>query len=172
MEKLKIGAVEGREVWGSTFALFYCADVALGYCSMERCSSTFLSLLPLRAVFPRFPPSFSLFIFPQAPIIFPSIISPRLLLPCSVFSLCVSSKLCLVRHARLPFLYTFFFCSFSTVQKFKTIILSLRQPISEMIVIGFPAAQRYKKQKKKKWFRCRKRGRNNNPSCEQSSHKV
>lgn len=57
-----MGLVEGREVWGSTFALFYCADVALDCCFMVRCSSTFLSLLLLQQSFLAvLPPSLALF---------------------------------------------------------------------------------------------------------------
>lgn len=78
---VKIGVVEGREVWGSTFALFHCADVALGYCFMLRCSSTFFFSPPSPPVFQHISPSFSLY-FHLSAIIFASIISPRLLLQC------------------------------------------------------------------------------------------
>lgn len=37
------GLVEGRDVWGSTSALFYCADVASGDCSMVHSSLSSLS---------------------------------------------------------------------------------------------------------------------------------
>lgn len=99
------GVVEGREVWGSTSALFYCADVALGYCSTVRCSSTFLSLLPLRHFsLTVLPPSLFLFSLKQHNFSlyhFSQTNASR-----CVFSLFVSSKLGLVRHARLPLLYS------------------------------------------------------------------
>lgn len=75
---MKRGVVEGRGVWGSTCALFHCADVALGYCFVLLCSSTFFFSPPSPPAFQHTSPSFSLY-FHLSAIIFPSIISARLL---------------------------------------------------------------------------------------------
>lgn len=98
---VKMGVVDGREVWGSTFALLHCADVALGYCSVVRCSTAVFFLLPLRRAFITFL-SLPLFISPRAPSFFFLSFFSRLLVQCF---LCVSSVFCLARHHKLAVLY-------------------------------------------------------------------
>lgn len=161
------GVVEGREVWGSTSALFYCADVALGYCSTVHCSSTFLSLLPLRH-FSSLSSLLLSFYFPSSSIIFPSIISPRLML-LAVFSLFVF-HLNSVWWDMLGFLYF-------TVQKFKTINSATKTTSFWFFFFGdwFPCSLNiYKSKNLEQWcgLEMQKRGRNDNPSCEQSSHNA
>lgn len=123
---------EGEPQVPLSFSLFYCADVAQGYCSMVSCSSTFRSLIPLWQSFLASLPPPSLY-FPSSAIIFPSVISSRLLLPHSAFfSLFIFHLNCWDMRSSFFFFLSkpSFFCAVGDLAEKK-----YRQ-------IGFPAAWR------------------------------